>query len=111
MNWLPRGSGLRRHSYVNRVSAGLTVATLLVAIGCGNAGIPAPTAPQQPTARLIEPPPCVTQPPPEPGPILLAIPSATTELTKEQDAALWAYVDGLEQWSSATWTNCKPKDE
>ncbi len=87
-----------------------SAATLALVTGCSGGGIKPPSEPAPPVVRLVESPPCVTQLPPSPGPILLGIPSGETELTDEQEDALWALVEALEGYGWRAYRNCGPKE-
>ena len=92
---------------MQRQSAWLVLmAALVVACRAGGSG---PTEPIEPTYRLVMPPPCQTQPPVDPGPVLRGIPScedgvegSCPPLTPGQTDAIWQYIEELETyaWSS-----------
>lgn len=89
---------------MHRQSAWLVLmAALVVACRTGGSG---PTEPIEPTYRLVMPPPCQTQPPVDPGPVLRGIPScgdgveaSCPPLTPGQNDALWQYIEELEAWA------------
>jgi len=93
---------------MQRPSAWLVLmAALVVACRAGGSG---PTTPIEPTYQLVMPPPCQTQPPVEPGPVLLGIPSCEDgveggcpPLTAGQDDAVWQYIEELERYAWSTY--------
>lgn len=85
---------------------------LAAASACKGAGT-GPTTPIEPTYRLVDRPPCLTAPPADPGPVLRAIPECEADdeggcpdLTDQQDAALWSYLDALERYAERAWRRC-----
>lgn len=82
--------------------------TAALVVACKSGGLPA--GPVAPTYRLIRPPPCLTAPPVNPGPVLGAAPlcavDACPPLTPAQDAALWAYIDAIEGYAWRAWRAC-----
>jgi hypothetical protein len=92
---------------MQRLNVSLILA-LALASACRGGGS-GPTTPVEPTYRLVMPGPCQTQPPVEPGPVLLEIPSCgegvegvCPPLTPGQIDAVWQYIEELETyaWSS-----------
>ena len=94
---------------MNKLRIALIAATLALVSACSTGGTKPPNEPALPVVRLIDPPPCVTQLPPGPGPILLGIPSGETDLTDEQEDALWALVEALEGYGWRAYRNCGPR--
>jgi hypothetical protein len=82
---------------------------LVLALGCKGGGS-GPTQPVE-TYRLVYQQPCLTVPPVDPGPVLGAIPECEASvdgvrcppLTAEQDAAIWVYIEALEDYSTRAW--------
>jgi hypothetical protein len=88
----------------------IPIVMLVVACRGGGSG---PTTPQEPTIRLLRETPCLTQPPADPGPVLLGIPSCEDgveglcpPLTPGQADALWTRVEVLEDYSEHAWRQC-----
>jgi hypothetical protein len=87
----------------------LMLVILALAVGCRRAG---------PSARApATPPPCLLRPPVDPGPILEAralcveagdcqpMTAAEQEL---YEAALWAYIESIEDYAARAWRRCGP---
>lgn len=85
----------------------IPILALVVACRGGGSG---PTQPVEPTIRMVSPPPCQSQPPVDPGPVLRAIPACEDgvdgtcpPLSPGQFDAIWLYIEALEDWAHASW--------
>lgn len=97
---------------MSKIRLASTALALALASACRGGGS-GPTQPVEPAYRLVAPPPCLTAPPADPGAILRAIPECEADdeggcpdLTDQQDAALWAYLDALERYAERAWRRC-----
>jgi|SRR5688572_20998950 len=88
----------------------IPIAMLVVACRSGGSG---PTQPVEPTLKLLRETPCLTQPPADPGPVLLEIPScedgvegSCPPLTPGQNDAIWTRIEVLEDYSEHAWRQC-----
>lgn len=91
-----------------------TLATLLLATGCWRSSRPE----TKPIIKLVDRPPCLTSPPVEGGPILLAVPrcegaaeSAECALTPAQVNALWAAAEAWHDYAVDAYESCGPRSE
>lgn len=91
-----------------RPPTALLIPILALAVACKSGGS-GPTEPIEPTYRLVMPPPCQTQPPVDPGPVLRGIPSCgdgadgSCPLSPGQSDALWTYLEALEDYAWSSW--------
>jgi hypothetical protein len=85
---------------------------LVLAAGCRRAGPPAPA--------LAAPTPCLLRPPVDPGPILEAralcaeagdCQPMTASEQELYEAALWAYIESIEDYARRAWRRCGPRPE
>lgn len=88
--------------------------TLALGAACKRAGDTPP--PTQPTYRLVYPSPCLTQPPVDPGPVLLSAPACEGSgeslvcppLSTTEIDAVWSYIEALQGYAARAW-RCEQK--
>lgn len=83
----------------------LTILTLVLAGGCSRGGGP-PTLPApRPAPVVTERGPCLTRPP-SPMPVELQALADEGDLTPEQEAWLWTYLEVVEGYARRAWLVC-----
>jgi hypothetical protein len=81
------------------------VLTLALAAACSSGGAPPTPQPPRPQPVVTERGPCLTRPMPMPPAELIAL-ADVGDLTPEQEAWLWTYIEVLEGYADRAWRVC-----